>query len=618
MFLSFPKSPSDKLALRQRTKLIVGIDYGTTYSGLSFALSNAADFKDIIPWTKYPGASSHNAEHCVKAPSRVAFKDENSELDENAWGYQVEPGMRAYAWTKLLLDRLSLQSDYDDPDLYKPVGDEMIRLPQGKSAKDVATEYLKGMYNMFQGAVTDLFGGDKLDDLPIDFWLTVPATWSEKAKLLTKNAAMHAGFATRAIDRIMLISEPEAAAHLALKSSLHHLDNFVTPGTGVMVCDCGGGTVDLTTYEVTDTKPSLKLREIAVGVAGKCGGTFVDRNLFKLLAQRFGDAFTSLGPDQIGPASPFMDQFELRKKDFSLKNPSRRAQRIPLFMPQLQLTPALEKYYEKRSNSVLLTSADFKMLFDPVVDMILKLVGDQVAQVKKANESAVETLVLVGGFGSSPYLKERLSEWCEDANMRMTTPISGAWSAIVCGAVVRGLEGSIVKEKKCRRHYGHVLSEPYDPERHRNFDKKKRFIYKHSWFDREYLTGFMYWEIRKVSYSSGAVIDETTEISSSFQKTMTYGWLYATHRSSLYCCSLDEGPESIESDRIEKVGEVSYTLDKLDMGNVESKVDNDGVKQYRVSFQLNIRLDDESGHLVFRVLHGEKEIGKAAIDLAHS
>ena len=194
---------------------------------MSFAFSNAADFKDIFPWTKYPGASSHSAEHCVKAPSRVAFKDENLELDQNAWGYQVEPGMKMYSWTKLLLDSSSLECDYDDPDIYNPAGDDMMSLPPGKSAKDVATEYLRGMYAMFKLAVVEQVGEDQLEGLPIEFWLTVPATWGEKAKLLTKQAAVNAGFGARPIDKIMLIAEPEAAAHLALKSSLHHLETFI-------------------------------------------------------------------------------------------------------------------------------------------------------------------------------------------------------------------------------------------------------------------------------------------------------------------------------------------------------------------------------------------------------
>jgi tRNA A37 threonylcarbamoyltransferase TsaD len=152
----------------------------------------------------------------------------------------------------------------------------------------------------------------------------------------------------------------------------------------------------------------------------------VDRNFFKLLGNRFGDAFTSLGPEEIGPGSFFMDQFELKKKDFGGSAPSKRAHRIQLHMPGLKPTAEMEQYYEKRSSSILLRHQDYKSLFDPVVDTILDLIDDQVSQIKTSGETAIETIVLVGGFGSSPYLRENISSWCQYRNIRLTTPISGA------------------------------------------------------------------------------------------------------------------------------------------------------------------------------------------------
>jgi hypothetical protein len=195
--------------------------------GLSFALSNAIDFKDIFPWTNYPSGPSHNAEHCVKAPTRVAFASENPELERNAWGYQVEPGMKTHAWTKLLLDSASSKSEFDDPILGTENDADISNLCTTKSPQAVATEYLKGLNAMFKEATVERLGESVFQNMPVDVWLTVPATWSEKAKLLTKDAALKAGFASKPNDRLMLIPEPEAAAHLALKSGLHTLENFV-------------------------------------------------------------------------------------------------------------------------------------------------------------------------------------------------------------------------------------------------------------------------------------------------------------------------------------------------------------------------------------------------------
>lgn len=37
------------------------------------------------------------------------------------------------------------------------------------------------------------------------------------------------------------------------------------PGDTFVLCDCGGGTVDLITYEVKETEPYLKLGEAVEG-----------------------------------------------------------------------------------------------------------------------------------------------------------------------------------------------------------------------------------------------------------------------------------------------------------------------------------------------------------------
>ncbi|WJG37027.1 uncharacterized protein FOBCDRAFT_146923, partial [Fusarium oxysporum Fo47] len=558
--------------------------------GLSFALSNAADFKDIHPWTKYPGSSTHIAEHCHKAPSWVAFKDENPDLDENAWGYQIEPGMKTYAWTKLLLDDQALATEYDDPDLNKAAGNGLMRLPSGRTAKDVVTEYLKGMHSMYRKAVIEKIGEDKLEDLPVDFWLTVPATWSERAKLITRAAALDAGFASRPIDRLSLITEPDAAAHMALKSSIHHVEDLIDVGTGVMVCDLGGGTVSSS----ADGTVILTLS------GGKCGGTFVDRNLYKLLSERFGTAFTDLGPQHVGPGSQFMDQFEMHKRDFSLDTPSRKSYKITLPMRRLVVTPEIEKYYDPDFNWVLLSKDDMKSLFDPVIDVILKLVKDQVDQVKRDNEPRIKTMCLVGGFGSSPYVKERLLEWCSEQEIRLTTPWTGAWAAVVCGAVLRGVEGSMSKQKKCRRHYGHTMSRTYDPAVHFNFDENKRRLWNDPWTKEQNLSGFMNWEIAK-----GALLDDDTEISTSFYSHFSE-YFDGKHTHDLFSCSLDEAPETIENERIEKVGEVLYTIDGIDKTKIKSIQDANGIHWYQLLLTLTIRLSDDELYGLGDMLPGLK------------
>ena len=72
------------------------------------------------------------------------------------------------------------------------------------------------------------------------------------------------------------------------------------------------------------------------------------------------------------------------------------------------------------------------------------------------------------------------------------------WSAIVYGAVLRGLEGSIVDTKFCRRHYGHSMSKKYDPLTDWNYDANKRQVWKDVFDGEEMLSGAMVWEMSKV------------------------------------------------------------------------------------------------------------------------
>ena len=55
-------------------------------------------------------------------------------------------------------------------------------------------------------------------------------------------------------------------------------------------------------------------------VGGKCGATFVDRNLDALLARRYQTHYTSLPLNKRGPGSSFMKNFESIKNDFDGSN----------------------------------------------------------------------------------------------------------------------------------------------------------------------------------------------------------------------------------------------------------------------------------------------------------
>lgn len=84
---------------------------------------------------------------------------------------------------------------------------------------------------------------------------------------------------------LQIISEPEAAAIYAL----HAMDpHSIQVGDTFVLCDAGGGTVDLISYTVSALKPILKVEEAAMGSGRICGSTFLNRIFQKFLVDKLG------------------------------------------------------------------------------------------------------------------------------------------------------------------------------------------------------------------------------------------------------------------------------------------------------------------------------------------
>ena len=82
------------------------------------------------------------------------------------------------------------------------------------------------------------------------------------------------------------------------------------------MCDAGGGTVDLISYEVVQVEPELKIAEIVVGSGGNCGSTFIDTHFQHLLERRLGSYLQKVKLDKRGPGSKLMNEFEIVKRAY--------------------------------------------------------------------------------------------------------------------------------------------------------------------------------------------------------------------------------------------------------------------------------------------------------------
>lgn len=132
-----------------------------------------------------------------------------------------------------------------------------------------------------------------MEDIPIMTIITIPAIWNDMAKDLMVQAAVKAGFGVHRLD-FQLISEPEAAAAYTLKGS--DAVNLCV-GDSFVICDAGGGTVDLISYKITGQRP-LRLEEVVRGSGGMCGSVYLDYGFEKHIKKVLGEeAFNNMKPN---------------------------------------------------------------------------------------------------------------------------------------------------------------------------------------------------------------------------------------------------------------------------------------------------------------------------------
>lgn len=114
-----------------------------------------------------------------------------------------------------------------------------------------------------------------------DVLLTVPASFDEEARELTRRAAEQAG-----LQNVTLLEEPQAALYAWLESQGDGWRKRIKVGDLVLVCDVGGGTTDFSLIAVSEEHGDLALRRIAVGDHILLGGDNMDLALARLLQQR--------------------------------------------------------------------------------------------------------------------------------------------------------------------------------------------------------------------------------------------------------------------------------------------------------------------------------------------
>jgi len=346
----------------------------------------------MLPWVLLANARDSLVNN-RKVPSRIAY---SSPPDAQIlWGNQIKHNTKAavHACMKLRLDEkmkgseqfrlllaflTSRMTDLDvsvDDILDKPDGGPPDY--PGKDPVDMVADYLTKVREWTWIEMERTYGAEMFASMRKELVVTVPAVWSERAKDLTLKAVHRAGFDAA---KTSLVTEPEAAAIYTLKGMREGYNKAeICVGDVFVLCDAGGGTVDLISYKITQVQPSFRVEEAAIGSGDKCGATYVDKEFLSWLERWLGeDAYKKIPAAKTRHGSQMMTMFETAKFAFSGDDESME---IPI-PSECGIDDDEELNIEDRV--LTFKRAQMQQVFDPCVNRTLELIDGQVDSVMKA------------------------------------------------------------------------------------------------------------------------------------------------------------------------------------------------------------------------------------------
>ncbi|KAF9511540.1 hypothetical protein BS47DRAFT_1298826 [Hydnum rufescens UP504] len=455
------RAPSDE------GKMSVSIDFGTTFSGVAYGSAHIASGKvqQILSW---PGSS----ENFRKIPTCLVYDDAGCTL---AWGLEAKnlspmPGTTRCEWFKLFLDPMALRDD-------EAVDPRLPKLPPGKQAVDLIIDFLACIWEYAKEQITREIG--VVADLnDADVWLSVPAAWDSRGCQIMRDAALSAGLVGSAYagdrdwrNRLHIITEPEAAAvHCAHLTNLHQL----RPSQNFMVCDAGGGTIDLAIYKTIGSLTDLDIAEVCTRSGSNCGSLFLDLRFRELVLTLLANHPAHL--DAASLAS-FMRSFsETEKLAYMGESDDSNMFHFTCFNPE---DPVLDDPSVGLINGEL-TIPGFLLrreVFDPVVEQVLKLIEQQTRMM----EQRIDALLLVGGFSASEYLFKRVKDTFGSRIKVIARPLD-ADTATSRGAAKYGLaRRPLISSVIAPRSYIMRVKLPAQPE---DWQRRPAYIKKnHAGFD---------------------------------------------------------------------------------------------------------------------------------------
>ncbi|CAE6412751.1 unnamed protein product [Rhizoctonia solani] len=477
------------------TKILIGIDIGTTYSGVSFAFLQKGSDQVIHRVTRWPGQEAHQQQSKIPTliwydtnQKAVAFGAE-AQLDE------VEEQAEDECWS--LAKHFKLHLHPDDLKAKHDLKLDGKSLPPGVNLEQIYSDFLRYLLKHTKAYFEDrVLDGKYIWERyspKMEVVVAHPNGWGLREQQFLRSATIAAGLAGEdtASSKVRFVTEAEASVHFCI----HHANvkNVLKPGTSFGVCDAGGSTVDSTMYMVVSESP-LKIKEQRDSGCVQAGAIFVDYEMEKYLENTLQKAELDAEDIEFYTKTGVKDFESYAKRTFRSKTAeytvlvadsrfnkpkieTRRGRMIVhgstiqrffdkciteikqsvdqqmagLNVPHLILVGGfgengyvrneLKKHYEPRGSKLVLSnesSSTIQRFFDKCITEIKQSVDQQMAGLN------VPHLILVGGFGENGYVRNELKKHYEPRGSKLVLSNESSAKAVADGAVIWGASCSVV------------------------------------------------------------------------------------------------------------------------------------------------------------------------------
>ncbi|KAJ7214941.1 hypothetical protein GGX14DRAFT_609817, partial [Mycena pura] len=428
-------------------KLVLGIDVGTTYAGMSYCLLQPGKIPSILPITRFPPQDHIGGDSKVRSvvyydPAGRAKALGAEAMQESVIEQAEEGGWEKTEWFKL---HMRPASSTIRPNSLPP-------LPTNKTSADVFADFLRYLFSCAKTYIADHYPNGNalwiaLQD-SIEFVLTHPNGWEGEQQALMRRATVIAGLVpneSKGHERVHFVTEGEASLHFCILNGL--AADPLKQGKGVMIVDAGGGTIDISTYRKVTRPKGESFEEIAPAKCLFQGSIFVSDRAKEYLTTILKGSKYADDVDHIRDCFDKTTKLKFRSADdwsyIKFGRPRDKDDALNIANGQMKIAGCVN------------VVAGF---FQPSLEAIIRTVNFQC----RTSDIPISCILLVGGFAASEWLYSELKKRLSPIGLEVSRPDSHVNKAVSDGAVSFYLD-RFVTARIAKDTYGIECGVKYNP-----------------------------------------------------------------------------------------------------------------------------------------------------------